>query len=50
MEFSATTIKSTLLKEIHTLQNDVPQPVNPDLYRTWLTKTTERYQKWLARL
>jgi hypothetical protein len=50
MEFSATTIKSTLLKEIHTLQNDVPQPVNADLYRTWLTKTTERYQKWLARL
>jgi hypothetical protein len=50
MEFSATTIKSTLLKEIHTLQNDVPQPVNAELYRTWLTKTTERYQKWLARL
>jgi hypothetical protein len=50
MEFSATTIKSTLLKEIHTLQNDVPQPLNADLYRTWLTKTTERYQKWLARL
>jgi len=50
IEFSATTIKSNLLKEIHTLQNEESKRVTPDLYRTWLTKTKERYEKWLARL
>lgn len=50
MEFSATTIKSNLLKEIHTLQNEETKNLNADLYRTWLTKTKERYEKWLARL
>ena len=50
MEFSATTIKSTLLKEIHTLENQAAQSLSTDLYRTWLTKTTERYEKWLSRL
>jgi len=50
MEVTATTIKSTLLKEIHTLQNGEGQSVTADLYRTWLTKTRERYEKWLARL
>jgi hypothetical protein len=50
MEVSATTIKSTLLKEIHTLQNAGAQSLNADLYRTWLTKTRERYEKWLSRL
>ncbi|HJX91756.1 MAG TPA: hypothetical protein VJ372_14745 [Pyrinomonadaceae bacterium] len=50
MEVSATTIKSTLLKEIHTLQNEGAQSLNADLYRTWLTKTRERYEKWLSRL
>ena len=46
-EVTATTIKGTLLKEIHTLQNE---SLNSDLYRAWLTKTSERYEKWLARL
>jgi hypothetical protein len=50
MEMSATTIKSNLLKEIHTLQNEGAQSLNADLYRTWLTKTRERYEKWLSRL
>ncbi|HSE25414.1 MAG TPA: hypothetical protein VLB68_27370 [Pyrinomonadaceae bacterium] len=50
MEFSATTIKSALLKEIHLLQNEEAQSLNADLYRTWLTKTKERYEKWFARL
>jgi hypothetical protein len=50
MEFTATTIKSTLLKEIHMLQNEGAQSLNADLYRTWLSKTRERYEKWLSRL
>lgn len=50
MEFSATTIKSNLLKEIHQLQDNEPQRLNADLYRTWLTRSRERYEKWLARL
>jgi hypothetical protein len=50
MEVTATTIKSNLLKEIHTLQNEGSQSLNADLYRTWLTKTNERYEKWLSRL
>jgi hypothetical protein len=50
MEFSATTIKTTLLKEIHTLQNEEAQRVTADLYRTWLTKTRDRYEKWRSRL
>ena len=49
MEVSGTTIKSTLLKEIQRLQNEGPQSLNADLYRTWLTKTKERYEKWLSR-
>jgi len=50
MEFTATTIKTTLLKEIHMLQNEEARSLNADLYRTWLTKTKERYEKWLSRL
>jgi hypothetical protein len=50
MEFSATTIKTNLLKEIHQLQNDESQRPNADAYRTWLNTTRERYEKWLARL
>ncbi|HEU5239253.1 MAG TPA: hypothetical protein VFU37_19135, partial [Pyrinomonadaceae bacterium] len=50
IEFSATTIKSNLLKEIHRLQNEESKSLNADLYRTWLTKTKERYEKWLSRL
>ena len=50
MEVTATTIKSTLLKEIQTLQKEEAQSLNSDLYRTWLTKTRERYEKWLSRL
>lgn len=50
MEVTATTIKSNLLKEIRTLENEGSQSLNADLYRTWLTKTKERYQKWLSRL
>ncbi len=50
IEVTATTIKSNLLKEIHTLQNEESQTLNADLYRTWLTKTKERYEKWLSRL
>ncbi|HBB96162.1 MAG TPA: hypothetical protein DC054_12300 [Blastocatellia bacterium] len=50
IEFSATTIKSNLLKEIHTLQNEESKRLTEDLYRTWLIKTKERYEKWLARL
>jgi len=50
MEVSATTIKSNLLKEIHTLENEGAQSLNADLYRTWLTKTRERYEKWFSRL
>lgn len=48
MEVTATTIKSNLLKEIHTL-NEGAAGLNADRYRTWLTKTTERYEKWLSR-
>jgi len=47
---SATTLKSNLLKEIQTLGNEGAQSLNADLYRTWLTKTRERYEKWLSRL
>ncbi len=50
MEVTATTIKSNLLKEIHTLENEGAQSVTADLYRTWLTKTKERYEQWLSRL
>jgi hypothetical protein len=50
IEVSATTIKTNLLKEIHTLQNEESKRLTADLYRTWLTKTKERYEKWLARL
>ena len=50
MEVIATAIKSDLLKEIHTLQNEGSQSLNADLYRSWLTKTKERYEKWLSRL
>jgi len=50
MEVTATTIKSNLLKDIHMLQNQGSQSLNVDLYRTWLTKTKERYEKWLSRL
>jgi hypothetical protein len=50
IEVTATTIKSTLLKEIQTLENEGPQSLNADLYRTWLTKTRERYEQWLSRL
>ena len=50
IEASATTLKSTLLKEIQTLENEGTQSLNADLYRTWLTKTRERYEQWLSRL
>ena len=50
IEVTATTLKSNLLKEIHMLQNEESQRLTADLYRTWLTKTKERYEKWLARL
>ena len=50
MEVTATTIKSTLLKEIHTLEDLRAPSLTTDLYRTWLTKTRERYEQWLARL
>ena len=50
IEFSATTIKTNLLKEIHQLQNEESKRLTADLYRTWLTKTKERYEKWLSRL
>jgi hypothetical protein len=50
MEFSATTIKSNLLREIQTLEREESKSLNPDLYRTWLLKTKERYEKWLSRL
>ena len=49
MEVTATTIKSNLLKEIKTFEN-AAETLNQDLYRTWLTKTRERYEKWLSRL
>jgi hypothetical protein len=50
MEVTATTIKSTLLKEIGTLENEGAQTLTVDLYRAWLTKTRDRYEKWLSRL
>ena len=50
IEVTATTVKSTLLKEILTLEDGGVQSLNADLYRTWLTKTRERYETWLARL
>jgi hypothetical protein len=50
MEVTATTIKSNLLKEIHMLETERAQSLNADLYRTWLTKTRERYEQWLSRL
>ena len=46
MEVTATSIKSTLLKEIHTLENLGAQSLSADLYRTWLTKT--RASQWLS--
>ena len=48
MEVTATTIKSTLLKEIRTLQDEEAKSLNADLY--WLTKTKERYERWLSRM
>src|SRR6185369_8083568 len=48
MEVTGTKIKSTLLEEIHTLENLGAQSLTADIYRTWLTKTRERYAKWLA--
>ena len=50
MEVTATTIKSSLLKEIGTLEKEGAQTLTVDLYRAWLTKTKERYEKWLSRL
>jgi hypothetical protein len=50
MEVTATRIKSDLLKEIHALQNEGAQASSADIYRTWLTKTKERYEKWLSRM
>ena len=50
MEVTATTIKSDLLKQIHTLENEGGPASSVDLYRTWLTKTKERYEKWLSRM
>jgi hypothetical protein len=50
IEVSATTIKSTLLKEIQTFESEGGQSLNANLYRTWLTKTRDRYEKWLSRL
>src|SRR5258705_4161448 len=50
IEVTATTLKSNLLKEIHTLQNEKLQSLNADTYRTWLTKVKKRHEKWLARL
>ena len=50
IEFSATTIKTNLLKDIHQMQNEESNRVTVDLYRTWLTKMKERYEKWLSRL
>ena len=50
MEVTSTTIKSNLLKEIHVLQNERAESLNADIYRTWLSKTRERYEQWLARL
>ena len=50
MEVTATTIKTNLLKEIHRLQNDEPLTLNAHSYRTWLSQTRERYDKWLTRL
>jgi len=48
MEVTATTIKSALLKEIQALETE--PGLNVSLYRTWLTRTRERYEKWLSRL
>jgi hypothetical protein len=50
IEFSATTLKTNLLKEIHQMQNEESKRITTDLYRTWLTKTKEKYEKWLSRL
>ena len=50
IEATATLVKSTLLKDIQTLQTEEAQSLNAELYRIWLTKTRERYEKWLSRL
>lgn len=50
IEFSATTLKTNLLKDIHQMQNEEQSRITADLYRTWLTKMKERYEKWLSRL
>jgi hypothetical protein len=50
IEFSATTLKTNLLKEIHQLQNEESKRLTEDLYRTWLSKTKEKYEKWLSGL
>jgi len=50
IEFSATTLKTNLLNDIHRMQNEESSRITTDLYRTWLTKMKERYEKWLARL
>jgi len=50
IEFSATTLKTNLLKDIHLMQNEESHRITADLYRTWLTKMKERYEKWLSRV
>jgi hypothetical protein len=50
MEFTATTIKSNLLKDIHKMQGEESQRVDIKIYRLWLTGMKDRYAKWLSRL
>ena len=50
MEVGATRLKSELLKEIQTLEKAGSPALDAALYRTWLTKTKQRYEKWLSRL
>jgi hypothetical protein len=49
-EFSATTIKTNLLKEIRKLQSQDSSSLDATSYRAWLSQTKDRYAKWLARL
>jgi hypothetical protein len=50
MEVTATTIKITLLKDIHRLQSEEPQKLDAKAYQLWLATTKERYAKWLSGL
>jgi hypothetical protein len=50
IEFTATTIKSNLLKDIHRLQTEGSQRADGTAYRAWLQSSKQRYENWLSKL